>query len=120
MAKKILVVDDEPDLLKVILIRLETLGYEAHGGTDGKQALALARKIVPDLIILDIYLPFINGDEVARILKKDKSMKHIPILMISATTKTLSQRTLDNGAEDFLAKPFEPKELIKKISKLIG
>ncbi len=86
MGKKILVVDDEPDLLKVTLLRLKKTGYEVFGCVDGQEALDLARQIMPDLIILDVYLPVINGDDVAKILKKDDELKHIPIILISAST----------------------------------
>lgn len=120
MAKKILVVDDEADLLEVTLLRLKATGYDVFGGIDGREALDLARKIMPDLIILDVYLPVMNGDEVARILKKDDGLKHIPVILISATTRSLAQRALESGANGHLTKPFEPEELIEKIKKLIG
>ena len=120
MVKKILVVDDEPDLLKVLLIRLKKAGYEVFGGTNGQEALDLARQHTPDLIILDVYLPIMNGDDAAKILKKDEQLKHIPILLISATTKQMAEKAQESGANDYLAKPFEPEELFKKIEGLIG
>jgi len=120
MAKKILIVDDEPDLLKVTLLRLKKTGYEAFGGVDGQEALDLARQIIPDLIILDVYLPIINGDDVAKILKKDDELKHIPIILISATTKSLEERARNSGADGYLRKTFEPEELIGMIKKIIG
>lgn len=120
MAKKILVVDDEPDLLKVLLFRLKKTGYEVFGAVDGQEALDLARQIVPDLVILDIYLPVINGDAVARILKDDEKLKHIPIFLISATTHSLMQRTTDSGADAYFTKPFEPEELISAVKKVLG
>lgn len=119
MGKKILVVDDEPDLLKVTLLRLKKTGYEVFGCADGQEALNLARQIIPDLIILDVYLPVINGDDVTKILKKDDELKHIPIILISATTKTLAERTMESGADAYLAKPFEPEELISLIKKVL-
>ena len=120
MAKKILVVDDEPDLLKVTLLRLKKTGYEVFGAVDGREALDLARRIIPDLIILDIYLPLINGDEVAKRLKKDDGLKHIPIILISATTRSLAERTKDSGACGYLTKPFEPEELVGVAKKILG
>lgn len=119
MAKKILVVDDEPDLLKVLLFRLEKTGYEVFGAVDGQEALGLARKIIPDLIILDVYLPVINGDEVAKILKNDEKLKHIPVFLISATTQTLKQRGADSGSNAYFIKPFEPEELIGAVNKAL-
>jgi len=120
MAKKILIVDDEPDLLKVLLIRLKKAGYEVFGGTNGQEALDLTRQITPDLVILDVYLPVMNGDDVAKILKKDEQLKHIPIILISATTKDMAEKVQESQANDFLTKPFEPEDFLKKISGFIG
>jgi len=120
MGKKILIVDDEPDLLKVTLLRLKKTGYEAFGGVGGQEALDLARQIIPDLIILDVYLPGINGDDVAKILKKDNELKHIPIILISATTKTLDVKARESGADGYIIKPFEPEELIGIVKKILG
>jgi len=120
MAKKILIVDDETDLLKVTLLRLKKTGYEAFGSVDGRGALDLARQIIPDLIILDVYLPGINGDDVAKILKKDNELKHIPIILISATTRTLDVKARECGADGYLIKPFEPEELIGIVKKILG
>jgi DNA-binding response OmpR family regulator len=120
MGKKILIVDDEPDLLKVTSLRLKKIGYEVFGGADGQEALNMARQIIPDLIILDVYLPVINGDDVTKILKKDGELKHIPIILISATTKTLAERTMESGASAYLAKPFEPEELAGKVEEILA
>ena len=120
MGKKILIVDDEPDLLKVLLIRLEKTGYEVFAGADGQEALDLAGQVMPDLIILDVCLPVINGDDVAKILKKDKRLKHIPLILMSASTRTLAERAKKCGAEDFLYKTFEPEEFIAKVKTLLG
>jgi CheY-like chemotaxis protein len=118
--KKILVVDDEPDLLNVILLRLKKTGYEVYSGSDGRDVLDLARQIIPDLIILDVYLPVINGDEVTKILKKDDGLKHIPIILISATTETLKERAMESGANGYIVEPFEPEELISMVKKVLG
>jgi CheY-like chemotaxis protein len=120
MGKKILVVDDEPDLLKVTLIRLKKTGYEVYSCTDGQEVFDITRRVMPDLIILDVYLPAINGDDVAKILKKDDKLKHIPIILISATTMTLDERARECGADGYLTKPFEPEELISIVKKILG
>ena len=120
MGKKILVVDDETDLLKVTLLRLKKTGYEAFGCAVGWGVLDMTRQIMPDLIILDVYLPGINGDDVAKILKKDDQLKHTPIILISATTKTLAERTMESGASAYLAKPFEPEELTGKVEEILA
>lgn len=120
MGKKILVVDDEPDLLKVTLLRLKKTGYEVYGGADGREVLDITRRVMPDLIILDVYLPGLNGDELAKILKKDGELKHIPIILISATTRTLDVKTRECGADGYIIKPFEPEELIGIVKKILG
>jgi len=119
VAKKILVVDDEPDVLKILLLRLNKTGYETIGARDGREALEMARQIIPDLIILDFHMPDMNGDEVARILKEDKDLKHIPILLISATVTSVAQRAEECGADGYIAKPFQPKELISAVKKML-
>ena len=120
MGKKILVVDDEPDLLKVTLLRLKKTGYEVFGCVHGQEALDLAREIIPDLIILDVYLPVISGDDVAKILKKDDELKHIPIILISASTGILDEKAWGSGADAYLRKPFEPEELISTVKNILG
>jgi CheY-like chemotaxis protein len=120
MGKKILVVDDEPDLLKVTLFRLKKTGYEVYSAADGQEALEIARRVIPDLIILDVYLPTIDGDEIAKILKKNNALKHIPVILISANTNTLDERNRVCGAAGYLAKPFEPEELIGIVKKIAG
>lgn len=115
--KKVLIVDDEADLLKVSLLRLTKTGYEAFGAVDGQEALDLARQRIPDVIVLDVFLPVMNGDEVATILKKDEKLKHIPIILISADGKTLAERARKSGADDYLAKVFESGELVSRIKK---
>jgi DNA-binding response OmpR family regulator len=121
MAYKILVVDDEPDLLKVTLLRLKKTGYDVFGGVDGREGIDLALRIMPDLIILDIYLPIINGDEVAKKLKQDDRLKHVPIILISATAATsIVQKSQGCGADGYLTKPFEPQDLVAMVSRLLG
>jgi two-component system alkaline phosphatase synthesis response regulator PhoP len=121
MEYKILVVDDEPDLLKVTLLRLKKTGYEVFGGADGQEGIDLARRIMPDLIILDVYLPVINGDEAAKILKQDDRLKHVPIILISATDVTaIVQKSQGCHADGYLTKPFEPQDLVAMVSRLLG
>lgn len=120
MAKKILIVDDEPDVLKILSLRLEKSGYEIIGGRDGREALDLARQIIPDLIILDIYLPDIDGDDLAEAMKNDDKLKHIPIILISATATSVAQRAKKCGANGCITKPFEPEKLIGMIKQILG
>lgn len=117
MNEKILVVDDEIDLLKVTLYRLKKTGYEAFGAVDGQEALNLTRQIMPVMIILDVFLPTLNGDEVAKIIKRDNILKHIPILLISAAVENLEMKARCCGADGYLPKPFETEELLGAIKK---
>ena len=120
MAKKILVVDDEPDLLKVLLLRLGKAGYEVSGSTSGQEAIDLARRQSPDLIVLDFYLPDMKGDEVVRMLKGDEKLKGIPVILISASTGSVAEKAASCGACVCLEKPFEPQDLTGAVKKIIG
>jgi len=117
MAKKILFVDDEADLLRVSTIRLRKTGYEVFEAIDGQEALDQARSKMPDLIVLDVFLPVMNGDEVAKILKRDEKLKSIPIILISADSKTLEERARVSGADDYLAKVFDSGALVSMVKK---
>ena len=117
MKKKILMVDDEKDLLELMLMRLNKTGYEAFGAVDGQEALDLARQRMPDLILLDVVLPKMNGDEVTKILKKDENLKRIPIILISAAVEPLEEKAQKSGANGYLPKPFETEELCDMIEK---
>ena len=120
MKRKILLVDDEIDLRVVTSLGLKNAGYEVFEAADGRQALDLARSKMPDLIILDIFLPGVNGDEVAKTLKNDENLKRIPIILISAFSSALEERFGKCGAESSLAKPFAFAELVSTIKNHIG
>lgn len=114
--KKILVVDDEPDLVETVRYSLEMEGYQvlvAHNGEDG---LNQARKDGPDLIILDLMLPKLDGYKVCRLLKFDERYKHIPVLMLTAKTQE-KDRLLgkETGADEYMTKPFDIDKLLEKV-----
>ncbi len=117
MANNILVVDDEPDMLLLMSRVLQKGGYVVCGEKDGSKVLSLTRQILPDLIILDIYLPFMNGDDLARELKKDEKLKHIPVILISSTTDGLGKTAAACGAQAYLPKPFNPGELLGLVKR---
>jgi len=119
MKKKILFVDDEPDILRIGTFLLKKMGYEVFGALNGLEALAFVRQKNPDLIILDVYLPGMKGDDVARMLKKDKKTRNIPIILISADMTTLEARFRKSGAEDYLGKPFEIEDMLGMIKKYL-
>jgi DNA-binding response OmpR family regulator len=122
MAKlRILLVDDESDLVEMVKMRLEANGYEVLVAYDGQEALEKARKEKPDLIILDIMLPKIDGYKVCRILKFDDNYRKIPIVMFSARAQESDKETGERvGADVYITKPFEPEVLLKTIEDLLA
>jgi DNA-binding response OmpR family regulator len=118
--KKILIVDDEVDLVETLRFPLEMEGFNVIVSYDGEDALNQARKESPDLILLDLMLPKLDGYKVCRLLKFDERYKHIPILMLTAKTqekdKILGKET---GADEYITKPFEISELLEKIKSYL-
>lgn len=117
---KILIVEDEGELLDFLKIRLEANNYEVIGAVDGKEGFEKACKENPDLILLDIMLPKVDGYWVCNFLKSDKRRSRIPIIVLTAKAGEASMRLAkDCGADAFMAKPFEIDELLSKISNLL-
>jgi len=118
--KRILIVDDEPDLVEFVKIRLEANNYEPLIALDGAQALEAVNKEKPDLIILDILLPELNGFEVCEKVKKDPQLAKIPVLMLTAKAQEndiiLAKKV---GADAYISKPFEASLLLFHISELL-
>jgi len=118
--KTILLVDDEEDLVLALNARLKNIGYEVLVARDGLEALRQGRSQNPDLIILDIMLPKMDGYKVCRLLKSDKRYSPIPILLLSARGQD-RDRDLGKkaGADDYLVKPFKSEDLVSRIKKLL-
>ena len=113
---KILLIDDEPDIVRTLSLRLAPLGYNIITAMDGLIGLELARSEKPDLILLDIMLPKLDGFKVCRMLKYDQRYKDIPIIMITAKATDLDKEMgQDVGADDYLTKPFDSKRLVELI-----
>jgi len=116
-ASKILVVEDDPDLLETLKYNLKKESYTVVTAIDGEQALEAARKEKPDLIILDVMLPKLNGFEVCRILRKDMT---VPVLMLTAKASETDRVVgLEIGADDYVTKPFSMRELIARIRAML-
>jgi len=117
--KRILVVDDEPDVLKVLEKRLRNEGYQVIKADNGQRALILAELEKPDLVILDIDMPDMDGGEVAARLKDGEKTKHIPVLFLSClvTQKEENDHSVV-GDSVFMAKPYNPDKLINEVQKL--
>lgn len=113
LAKKILVVDDEEKISEVIKSYLEHSGYDVYTASDGKQAMQLFDEENPSLIILDLMLPDISGEELCRIIRKES---RVPIIMLTAKVEEEDILTgLDIGADDYITKPFSPKQLAARV-----
>ncbi len=118
--KRILVVDDEDDLRSMLKFRLEAMDYDVSEAVDGQEGLDKARSSRPDLIILDLMLPKIDGFKVCRMLKFDEKYKHIPIIMFTARAQEKDKQIgKEMGAEAYVTKPFDPDILLSKIKELL-
>lgn len=114
--KKILAVDDEPNILMSIEFILEMEGYEIHTARDGDEALETAERLRPDLILLDINMPRKDGYEVCRILREREDMAGTKVIMLTAKGQTLEKKKgLEVGANDYVTKPFSADELLNTI-----
>ena len=120
MAKKILIVDDEPDVVTVVKIRLESAGYQTITAKDGQEALDKTYRENPDLIILDIMLPKIDGYNVCKTLRSDEEYKAIPIIMLTGRTQAQDIKMgMDLGAVSYVQKPFKSDVLLGIIQGLV-
>ena len=120
MSHTILVVDDEPDIVELVRYNLTQAGYRVVSASDGRQALEMARRERPDLIVLDLMLPVMPGSEVARSLKQDEKTRGIPILMLTARGEEVDRVVgFELGADDYVTKPFSPRELVLRVQAIL-
>ena len=118
--KKILVVDDEQDIVQLLLIRLRAAGYEVSSASDGEQGYLMAKSMQPDLILLDLMLPKMDGYQVCALLKKDPRYAKLPIILCTARSEEeTAGRRAEAGADAFITKPFTPQALLGKIQEFI-
>ncbi len=114
--KKILIVDDEVDLVETVRFPLEMEGFNVLVSYNGEDALSQARKEKPDLILLDLMLPKLDGYKVCRLLKFDERYKNIPILMLTAKTQEKDKALgMETGANEYITKPFDIDKLVEKV-----
>jgi len=119
--KKILVVDDEPEILSILVFRISYWGYDAIPAGSGSEGLDLAEEEQPDLIILDIMMPGMDGFEVLKRLKRSDKTRNIPVIIITVVSaKKEIEKGLSLGANFYLTKPYEAQELKNKIVQIIG
>ncbi len=117
---KILVVDDEPDILEFISYNLKKENFKVKTATNGKEALAQIEKRMPDLIILDIMMPEMDGIELCHLIRSKKKYEHIIIAFLTARSEDFTQiAALDMGGDDFIQKPIKPRLLLSRIKALL-
>ncbi len=117
MSKKILVVDDEPQIMRVLKGYLEAAGFQVIPAYDGAEALAAFRHAAPDLIVLDLMLPQVDGLDVARAIRRESD---VPIIMLTARVDEADRLIgLELGADDYVAKPFSPREVVARVRAVL-
>jgi two-component system alkaline phosphatase synthesis response regulator PhoP len=118
---RILVVDDEIYIVHILDFSLGMEGYEVLTALDGEQALERLKSDKPDLIVLDIMMPKVDGYEVCRTIKTNPETQHIPVILLSAKGRNVDQKMgFDVGADDYITKPFSPRKLVERINALLG
>ena len=121
MPPKVLIVDDEPHMLRVTELSLKKGGYTLLLGRNGREAVELARRELPSLIIMDVLMPEVDGLTALRQLKQDPATRPIPVIMLTARGHVMTrQEAEDSGAAVFLTKPFSPTQLLNEARRLIG
>ncbi|MDE2798270.1 MAG: response regulator, partial [Gemmatimonadota bacterium] len=117
---KVLVVEDEPDILEMVRYNLDLAGLDVETAEDAERALQSVQETLPDLIILDLMLPGIDGLDMCRQLKQDARTRHIPILMLTARKEEVDRIVgLELGADDYVVKPFSPRELVLRAQAIL-
>ena len=120
MSSRVLVVEDDPDIAELVSRYLDKAGYLSSRVTSGREALEAVRSKAPDLIVLDVMLPHIDGLEVCRLLRANDSTAAIPIIMLTARAEEAERIVgLEVGADDYIAKPFSPNELVARVRALL-
>jgi two-component system phosphate regulon response regulator PhoB len=117
---RILVVDDEPEAVELVEFNLRQAGFEVVSAGDGVEALKKSRDVTPQLIVLDVMLPEVDGMEICKTLRRDKNTAKIPIIMLTARAAEIDRVLgLELGADDYITKPFSPRELVLRVKKLL-
>jgi DNA-binding response OmpR family regulator len=117
----VLAADDDEEILALIAFRLERLGYEVLQAHDGEQALDLARSATPDLAVLDVMMPKLDGYELTRRLREEEPTREMPIILLTARSQDADiERGFGAGADDYVRKPFSPQELGARVRAILG
>jgi DNA-binding response OmpR family regulator len=117
----ILVADDEEDLRELVSYRLSRSGYEVVEAVDGQEAFELATERTPDLMVLDVMMPRLDGYELTRRVREEDSLRSVPVILLTARSQESDvSRGFDVGADDYLKKPFNPDELVARVRAVLG
>jgi DNA-binding response OmpR family regulator len=120
MKKRILLVEDDPSAIRLVSFTLEQEGYEVLTASNGLEGLRKAREEKPDLLVLDVMLPGLDGFEVCQRLRADAETASLPVLMLSAKAQEIDRTTgMKVGADDYLPKPADPAEIIARVASLL-
>ena len=121
MAKRVLIADDEPNIVTSLEFLMEQAGMEVRVARDGQEAIDLAESFRPDLILLDVMMPVLNGYEVCQRLKSDPKLRHVRVLILSAKGRDVEvAKGRELGADGYITKPFSTRELVSKVRALLG
>jgi two-component system, OmpR family, alkaline phosphatase synthesis response regulator PhoP len=117
---KILVADDEPDIQTFLILALEHVGHEVLSAEDGEEAIGLALRETPDLILMDVRMPVMDGYEACRRIRAIPSLQHVPVVLLSVRGADAVQRGLDAGATEYVVKPFALEKLLERVSEILA
>jgi DNA-binding response OmpR family regulator len=117
----VLVAEDDPDILSLVTLRLERSGYDVVGAGDGEQALSTALERTPDLALLDVMMPKLDGYEVTERLRSHEATRHVPVILLTARVQEADvARGVEAGADDYVRKPFSTQELGARVQAALG
>ena len=118
---KILIAEDEPDIRDLVAFTLRFAGYEVVTGTNGEEAVQVAQKEYPDLILLDVRMPRMTGYEACKLIKADPKLRDVPVVFLSAKGQESEIRDgMEAGAEEYLLKPFAPDQLTERVRSILA
>jgi DNA-binding response OmpR family regulator len=120
--KHIVCIEDEPEMIDLIELILNRRGFSVHGAPGGKEGLVLIRELIPDLVLLDLMMPDMDGWEVYQQMKADESTRNIPVIVVTAKAQNIDKVLGLHIAkvDDYIAKPFSPQELTDSVEKILG
>lgn len=120
LRKKILIVDDELDVADLVAYNLQTKGFDTETVNDPTHSIGVARTMMPDLVILDVMMPEINGIQICRLLRAEPQLKNVPVIFLTAKVEEDDRvQGLESGADDYVCKPFSTKELVLRVQNIL-